>query len=336
MRKYKKDLCLSERQEIYKLLEAGLGIREIARVIKRNPSTVSRERRRYRSLRCWGRMAWYEQAKLAQDKAKERRAGRRDRKRRLKNERLCGFVYQCLQKGWSPKIIACRVRREFSGETLSHETIYRYIYFVDRELVKYLPRRGRSKRMNRASGKRSRALKVAAEKRNIVERCIEANNRSELGHHESDLIVSGHQAKSCLLVLVDRKARRVLLRKTPNREAETVRQVIFSILNNLPQRRSLTVDNGSEHSALPLLEPVFKEENFQVFFCNPYCAWERGTVENINGLIRRFFPKRTNFDSVTAEQIQYVEDWINNRPMLCLDGLTPNEVFMEEQLKRAA
>ena len=133
-------------------------------------------------------------------------------------------------------------------------------------------------------------------------------------------------------MFVERKTRRVYLRKVANREAETVRRTIFQILYSLPSvaRKSLTVDNGKEHEWLPRLEPVFKKDGFLVYYCNPYCSWERGTVEALNGVIRNKFPKGTNFDNVSEEEVQEVQDWVNNLPMECHKGYTPEEKFAKE------
>lgn len=90
--------------------------------------------------------------------------------------------------------------------------------------------------------------------------------------------------------------------------------------------KTLTLDNGSENAGFNELE---KRLNIDTYFCDPYCSWQRGSVENINGILRRFFPKKTDFKKVSAQQIQYVQDWFNNRPMKVLAFKTPNEVFDE-------
>jgi len=332
MKKEKKDLSREERQSIYKLREAMLGIREIARRMGRNPSTISREFKRAPESKAWGFMRWYDRASQAQEAAEKRRRKSRFRERRLKNDSIRLYVYEKLNKKWTPERISKRIAKDLPGESVSYETIYQFIYKVDRELIRYLPRRKQSRCTNRATGRKSRKCTNEDKKKRIDKRAESANIRSELGHNESDLIVSGKRGKSCLCVLVDRRARRVRIRKVKNREANTVRQCIFQIMQDLPPfcRRSLTVDNGSEHAELSLLEPIYKSDDFSVYYCYPYRAWERGTVENFNGLIRRWFPKGTNFDFVTDEQVAEVEEWINNLPFKCLGGLTPNEVFAAE------
>ena len=116
----------------------------------------------------------------------------------------------------------------------------------------------------------------------------------------------------------------------PNRQANEARQKLFQKLEHFKswQRKTLTADNGSEHADLPLLEPVCG--GLEVYYCHAYCSWERGTVEAVNGIIRRKFPKGTNFDNITPQEVKEVENWFNNRPMLVLKGRTPNEVYEKE------
>ena len=232
------------------------------------------------------------------------------------------YVREKIELGWSPQIIANRIGMDKQGQSISHESIYQYIYHQAKELIKDLPRKGKSRGINRASGRRPRAVEES--KRSIELRPVKANLRGEPGHWESDLIVSARHGKSSLLVLVDRQNRHLHLRLLPNRQAHTVRQALFTILQ-AQVKKTLTVDNGPEHQELAFLEPVFADNDFKIYFCHPYCAWERGTVEAINGILRRFFPKKTNFDEVTAQQVQNVQDWFNHRPMKVLGYLTPLE-----------
>ena len=138
-----------------------------------------------------------------------------------------------------------------------------------------------------------------------------------------------------MLVLVDRKNRAIALRKLPNREADTARRTIFQILNEQKRKglsvKSLTIDNDTAHNHLPMLENVF--EQLSVLFFEPHSPWQRGTVEAIIGILRRWWPKGTNFDEVSEKEVRYVQDWFNNRPMEVLKGKTPNQVC---QLDKAA
>ena len=341
MRKCSKDLSFEERQSIYLLRSDGKGIREIGRYLNRSASCISRELSRFKGMsriwrRTWKRLPWYEKARHAHLDSLKNRSKCRNRGWSLKNELIRQYVYENLKRGLSPKRISLRLKIEHPGHKISHESIYQYVFNVARELIPCLKRCSKKGRVKRSSGKKRRG--VEQNKRRIDSRPESVDKRLEFGHNESDLIVSGRGGKNCLLVFVERKTRRAFLRKVANREAKTVRRAIFQILHALPAsaRRSLTVDNGKEHQWLPELEPVFKEDGFLVYYCNPYAAWERGTVEAINGVIREKFPKRTNFDSVSDAEVQEVEDWLNDLPMECHDGYTMKETFEREINKLAA
>jgi len=196
-----------------------------------------------------------------------------------------------------------------------------------------LVRKGNTRRV---SGKgKSRSLrgnrklqdKSKIAKRSIATRPEEANQRSSIGHLETDLIVSPPKiSTSALQVTVDRKSRKAMLSLVEDRKGNTARRSLLQRLYKLKkqERVTLTADNGAEHSELPKLERVLAD--FETYYCGAYRSWERGTVESINGIFRRWFPKGTDFSNVTEKEVRRVEDWFNNRPMLVLDGLTPNEM----------
>ena len=159
-------------------------------------------------------------------------------------------------------------------------------------------------------------------------RMKEANMRSKIGHFECDSIESRRvkgQKQSCLTVLVDRKSRYTRIMKTASKTSQATTKSIVSALKPLSNNiKSITYDNGNEFT---MHEKINKTLNIKSFFCKPYSSYEKGTVENINGLIRRFFPKGTDFDTISEEEIAYVENWINNRPMKILNYMTPKQVF---------
>ena len=336
-RKNCSDLSWEERQELYRLRNEGYGIREIARRLSRAPSTISVELARHRRERGWFALPWYEKARRAHDAASQRRGRPRRRDWGLKNEKIRRFVHTSLKDKLSPKSISFALPVSHPGERISHESIYQYIYNRERGLLKYLVRHGKTKRTGRASKQRSRMREAELSKKRVDKRPEPANARTQLGHYESDFIVSARGGKSCLLVLVDRKSRLVRLRKVASREADIARRTMFQLLHCLPShaRRSLTVDNDTAHVRLPNLEQVFRDDGFTVYWCNPYRAWERGTVEAVNGILRRWFPKGTSFDDISDQQIEYVERWFNRRPMNVLGGQSPAQVF-EFELKAVA
>ena len=329
-RKNAPDLSWEERQEIYRLRKHGYGIREIARTITRAASTISVELRRHRKERGWCELPWYEKARRAHDSAKERRGRPRERGWGLKNEVIRQFVHEKLQEKLSPKSICYALSKKHPSKSISHEAIYQYIYQREKSLLKYLTFYGKTKRTSRGTKYCNRLRPAELNKRRIDTRPQQVNTREEFGHLESDFIVSARGAKSCLLVMVERKTRHVQLRKVSSREADSTRRTVFQLLSPLPSlaRHSLTIDNDTAHTYLPELEKTLS--GFRVYWCYPYRSWERGTVEAVNGIIRRFFPKKTNFDEVTNEQVAYVEQWFNRRPMEVLEGRTPKEMYQEE------
>lgn len=335
------DLSLEQRQELFRLRKAGLSFQKISDLVGCSKSTISGHINHPSLKKHSKKLPWYEKAKIVHDSVKNNRGRPRDTSWGLKSEAIRSYVTIELKKRTSPWSISQSIRKKLPGSSICAESIYQYIYKVDRELIQYLVRHGKTKRNNRASSNKSRLREIEKlEKRRIEERSKAGNERLEVGHLESDFMVSGGGGKSNLVVAVDRKSRLVRLKLTPNREADVTRRTLFQIFSKFPKefRKSLTVDNDSAHNHLPQLEKVFKEEELDVLFCNSYSPWERGTVEAIIGIIRRHFPKGTNLDNVSHEEVAWVESWFNDRPMRVLFGKTPNEVYEQElyQLPLAA
>lgn len=315
-------LTLRERYELYLWRSLGQGIRQIARRLQRAPSTISRELKRNRPVGKLVGLCSYSRAKLADDLAAGRRSKAR-RRIRFGSFETQGLVFAAIRQGMSPQLASCRLQLE-RGLRLSHEAIYRWIYDVERSLIAYLPRKG--KRYSRGGKKRSRAKpKTLTPKLSIDKRPKAANERLEFGHWEADCIVS-RQSGACLLVLQERLSRVFFSVKLSSCTAEQASASIIRLLSPLGRDwlKSLTCDNGAEfwdYSAVSLALEI------PVYFCHPYCSSERGGVENRNGLIRRVFPKKTNFELVTDEEILAVEKALRNRPMRCLSYFTPEEIF---------
>ncbi len=307
-------------------------MQEIAWVLNRNRRTVERALIRFKPPWYMKLASPYDKAKYSWDQAKLMRSAPRKREW-LKCKFIRDYVEEGLRGKISPELIAGRLSVFHPEYSISYEAIYEWIFRERRDLAKFLLRAGK-KRQGKPGARAYPKRQPAAPKKSIDIRFEEANNRSRLGDSESDLIVGGC-GEACLLVFVDRRARQLRLRKLPNRKAETVRQALVEIMHRIPKhlRHSLTQDNGSEHALHAELE---KALGISVFFCHPYSAWERGTVENRNGIIRRYFPKGTNFNLVTDEQVQWVEDKINSTPMKLLGFLTPDEFYQREELKLVA
>jgi IS30 family transposase len=159
----------------------------------------------------------------------------------------------------------------------------------------------------------------------IDNRPAEANDRSEYGHWEIDLVVSCKGGKGALLTLTERKNRQEIIRKLPDKKQKSVLKALKS-LRKSHEFKTLTADNGSEFLDFKSIENALK---CKVFYAHPYSSWERGSNENANGMIRRFFPKGTDFGKVSLKRIQAVENWINDYPRRILGGISANKAVCQ-------
>jgi IS30 family transposase len=333
-------LDLRERQQLYVWNRKGWEKRAIARGLKRHPSTILREleRNRHASPRIWREMSSYEQAKYAHDRAVKRRRESR-RRERLKTHELRSHVMQMLiDEQWSPEQIAETLGEHIPGVSISTKSIYNFTRYERRELRKYLRRRGKAYRQ-RVANRRSRFREAAPEKKRLNERSKEANERLEFGHWEIDTIHSIKKSSRAILTLRERKTRQRFFFIIPNLKAESVVAVLRPFFKDLPQhmRKTLTSDNGSEFNVGDLSELEQIIAGFKIFYCNPYCAWQRGSVEHANGEFRWYFPKGTDFKNVSLQEIKEVQHKLNNRPMKLHGFKSSNAVYQEAvKTKKAA
>jgi IS30 family transposase len=241
-------------------------------------------------------------------------------------------VILLLQHGWSPEQIARRLRLEHGQTVVNHETIYRFVYDSalgrQEKLYQYL-RRGQKNRRRR-QGRRVQTCPIA--QRTFTEaRPLAASPRTQTGHWETDsLLFSEEQAPN---VLVDRLSRFTILTRLEGKTARETCRVLVERLSALP-RRSLTADNGSENADHTR---VSQQLHIPFFFCHPYHSWEKGTVENTNGLIRRYLPRQTDLRRIAhtvpvscrEEDLDAITDELNQRPRKCLGFRMPSEVLFE-------
>lgn len=261
-----------------------------------------------------------------------RRPKRAERNKIADTPALQDDVLALLETGATPKQIEVALRRRHPHDPtrrVSHETIYDFIYVhskgsVRKELIAYLRRKQpRRAPAPRAKGKLSGQLPGAV---NIGERPAEVERREVPGHWEADLVM-GAGNRTAILVITERVSRYVMIVPLGSaKDAFSVARALIRAFKRLPAhlRKTLTYDNGREmaqHAAFSLATKV------AVYFCNPHSPWQRGAVENINGLIREYFPKGIDFNTVTKGQIAKAEWRLNNRPRIVLDGQSPAEVF---------
>jgi IS30 family transposase len=318
MKKTYKHLSLREREKLYGWLKAGFSLRETARRLGRDVSTISRELKRNAPPI---RTGYYLPAK-AQVRALKRNIKSRTRLR-LKNPEIRSYVLRKLKQDPSPEQIAGRLKDEKSSMGISHEAIYQFIYAEARDFIPLLARSHR-KRLKRWHTKKHRKSHIP-QRVPITQRPRIVEARCQFGHWEADTIISRVSLPS-LLVMIERKSRYVKLAWLPQKSADATRTAINRRLSQIPSglRRTVTYDNGSEN-----VEHLMVNETVgtRSYFCLPFHSWEKGAVENTAGLVRRYFPKKTDFDTISPEQVRRVEWRLNNRPRKCLNFRTPLEVF---------
>lgn len=317
-----KRLSFEEREYISRRLAAGDSGAEIARQLGRHPSVVNREIRRG-----GGRDAY---RALSAQKSALRRG--RSCNKVAANPKLEARVIHWLRVRTPPREIAARLRREYPEDptmNASAETIYDYIYCHSKpELRKWLISKLKNSKVRR--GGRSRKTTAASGRLpgyvSISDRPKEVDRRAVPGDWEADLIVSA-KSSAALLVAVERTTRFTLIRKVPSKHASVVGAALRKLFRDLPShlRRTLTYDNGKE---MALHAKFTVATNVQVYFADPHSPWQRGAVEQTNGLIREYFPKPTDFNMVSHQAIAKVQGILNSRPRGALDAATPAEVFL--------
>jgi len=321
-------ITFEEREQISRLLEAGLSIRKIAIDLRRSPSSISRELRRSGL----GRFKY--RAILGQKNSiRKARSRRLDKRKLLLNDRLLSVVKSKLELFWSPEQIAVYLKKTYDCPNMqvSAETIYTYIYVLPRgELREEFSRQLRDKHKKRRVRGRSAIGQTSnlEDMISIEERPAEVEDRIIPGHWEGDLIIGDRQKQSAIGTLVERTTRTVILVPLKNKTAHEVRTAFAREIKKLPaqMRLTLTYDQGREMAQHKLFT---KETKMQVYFAHPKSPWERGTNENTNRLIRDFFPKGTDFTKVSRKEIKKVQDLLNERPRKALDFRTPFEAMSE-------
>ena len=311
-------LSIEERDKLAVLRSRGLSLREIAESLGRSHSSLVRELKRNAPPIRSG----YYLAHKAHQRASERRQIA-SRHKRLKTRRLRAYVARQLKRGWSPELIAGRVQQLGWTEAITHEAIYQWVY---QDAPQYIPFLARALRKRRKRGYSRKHSKNHIPSRVSIDRRPEIiQSRKQSGHWEADTIVS-RESRPVLQIVVERKARYTFLNRLPNREASSMRKTMNKALCKLPPglRRSITYDNGTENVEHQLVNSVL---GTQSYFCHPYTSQDKGTVENRAGLVRRHFPKKTDFAKLSRSKVKAVERWLNHRPMKCLGFKTPAEVF---------
>jgi IS30 family transposase len=328
MEKTYKRITLKERIIIETLLHEKRSKSYISKHLKRARSTITNE------LKNWLKKPSDKyNAQLANWYATAINSDKRTKDKINTHKRLKLYVYRGLLNGYSPDQIAGSIKLLYPNDpimSISYEAIYQHIYrhrqsTISKKLIKLLPYHHHKRRANRKFGKNRIRIKDQV---SIDQRPQHIQLREEVGHWEGDLMIGVGQ-KSAIATNVERKTRYTFIMKIDNRKSKTVTKAFADSLNTLPNyiRKSMTYDNGMEMANHKWLA---KKTGIDIFFAHPYSSWERGTNENTNGLIRRFFPKGTDFNDITLKQLKEAEYKLNNRPRKVLGYKTPSQMMQEE------
>ena len=305
---------LNEREYLQENYEKGKSIRKIATFLGRSPSTVSRELKRN-----WSKKKNYYHAWGANVKYICRRKNCHRKNNLLLNEEMYQFTHKGLLQYWSPEIIAGRWNTEHS-ENLSFSSIYRAVRAGQFPGIKpWTHFRRKAKPYSNQKKSYTRFFDSS-----IHDRPIDADNRSRFGDFEGDTIY-GSVGKGYLVTAIDRRSRLLVAVKCEDKTIPVINKAFFLAFAKVSKQikpLTLTLDNGTEFLGFKDIEI---ENNLKVYFADSHSPWQRGSNENINGLIRFFFPRGTDFRNLPQEQLDSVVSLINNRPRKCLGYLSPIE-----------
>jgi IS30 family transposase len=299
-----------ERNEIKAMLEKGYTQADIARAIDRSRSTISREINRNKVNGVYIPNKADHRAYVRRKKASFRG------KKIAMDPDLQRFVEDKLNTGWSPELISGRlgqVREDLPD--VGKDTIYRYLDSVHGNKVDYRVDTQRTKRNQRKHTLDDRTF--------IDERPDIADTRGRIGDWEMDFVESGKSSTAVLLVLVERLSRYTVARKLPNRSFAAVHKAVADAVRD-KHVVSITTDNDI---AFRKHEKIAAAVEAAIYFCHPYCSWEKGSVEQVNKLLRSWIPKGSDISEYKNDRIQAILDKLNNRPRKCLEYYTPNEVM---------
>jgi IS30 family transposase len=316
---------LLEREHLFKLLAEKTPIVEIAQILNRHRSAVYKEIKRV--------FGDYSPSSAQNDATFKSRNSKK--KEKFQTINLKSYVIEKLNLFWSPQQISNRLKIDFQNDIsmrVSTETIYKFIYntknvYEKKQLIQCLRQRKkyRYSRKNKTE-KRGKIPNI----KSIHERPLDIEKKDEIGHWEGDTIV-GKDHNSAIGTLVERKLKLTIIVPLKNeKNATDTAKAFIEKFNELPSvlKKTLTYDRGTE---MTYHEKITEETGIKVYFADPHSPWQRGLNENTNGLIRTYFPKRTDFSMHTNEEFKKVETALNNRPRKALKYFTPNE-FLQRHL----
>ena len=321
-----KHITINERSCIYQFLNMGMSIRAIARALHRSPSTISREIKRnsYQTRNHFKEYDRYFPIK-AQEKYEERRS--RCHRPASYQEQDIQYIKEKIENHWSPEQLVNRAKME-KIKIPSTTTVYRMIHrgVIPKTKMEQLRRKGNFKRPAETRGKFNDGG------RKIKKRPRDVYKRKELGHWEGDTVESGRnnnkrKSKYCFVTLAERKSRFYIAILVEDRTTKNVTPAIIKALKQFPSElvKTITFARGKAFAENDKIEEAL---GCKTYFCDPYCAWQKGTNENTNGLLREFYPKGMDLSEVDPEELEKNLSLMNNRPRKCIEYKTPKEELL--------
>lgn len=309
-----KHLTQNERYHIEALRRAGWTDKEIAFRVGRSPATISRELRRNG---CEGGLYC---AEAAHERACVRRH-RASSRMRVDAGHLAAVIGKVERLKWSAATAAGRLRQE-TGVGISVQTIYDYLRRMGGR-KRGLIRRYRRRHMVETRGKIPDRVGIAARPRSV-------GLRVRRGHFEADTMQGKRGIAAVVGVVQERKTRHISLAKMKSRSAPEMNRCIARAIRQCPTTpRTITADNGKENAGHRQLS---ERAGIAFYFTDPYCGWQKGSVENAIGVLRRWLPKGCDLSAVSAKDIRRIQNWYNNRPLKILGYRTPNEAYNHRKL----
>lgn len=311
-------LSQAERRVIEKKKEGGYSQAEIARLLGRSESTISRELSRNNRDNYSAYLAQIRYGRV-REKCTYTKSS---------NQKLLKYILDKLSDYWSPDQIAGRLPSDYPNDKtmrISPESIYEYIFQKYPNMFQYFRLKGKYAKKPFRGRRNRRKLVIWGNRREITERCKDATTGRRFGHWESDT-VEGKKGTGHLVTHVEKKSKILRMCKVDHKTAESIFTATKEMFNGFSKKflRTMTSDRGTEFMFFEKIENTL---GLLFYFAKAYSPWQRGLNENTNGLIRQFCPKGSDFSKYTDSYIQQVEDLINNRPRKSLGYKTPNEVL---------
>ncbi len=315
------NLTYYERQMLQYWLRTKMSLRDITKIMKRTHSVLSKELKKTSD----GNRIKY-RADIAQNKYENRQ--HKQRKGKLdKHPLLKEYVEEKIKENWSPEQIAGRLKANQANILISHESIYYYIY-NKAEKYKKLHTHLRTNRIKRKKqGKRKGGKVLILQRKSIHQRPETIQEKTRFGDWESDTMeFTRIKNNSFLSVQFERKSKLVRMRKMIKKTAEETNNALINTIETTPSQmvKTITFDNGSEGAKH---YQIAQNYGIETYFCDPFCSWQKGGVENTNKLIRQYLPRKTDLNNFTDYDIYLIQEKLNNRPRKSLNYQTPNEVI---------